>query len=79
MSLYADDLLLYVNDLVAYFPTISPMQKNFGSFSTGYKLNFQLNKLYPKNYSACYLARTPLLPDLDFILFKVVHRTVKAG
>lgn len=38
LSLYADDLLLYVSDPTSCIPSITSKLKQFGSFS-GYKIN----------------------------------------
>lgn len=51
LSLYADDLLLYVCNP---FTALSIMLNKFGSFS-GYKMNFQKSEYYPVNALALRL------------------------
>ena len=46
MSLYADDVLLYISDPLASIPHILTILKAFGSFS-GYKLNLDKSELLP--------------------------------
>lgn len=48
LSLYADDLLLYVSDPVSSIPYIVDTLYNFGSFS-GYKLNYAKSQCFPIN------------------------------
>ena len=48
LSLYADDLLLYISDLDRSIPAILSLLDQFGSFS-GYKLNFNKSELFPLN------------------------------
>ena len=48
VSLYADDLLLFVSDLDNAFPLVLNLLKEFGQIS-GYKLNFQKSELMPIN------------------------------
>ena len=57
VSLYADDLLLYVNDPVASSPSIESILMEFGSFS-GYKLNLKKSELYPINNLACQIQQS---------------------
>lgn len=54
LSLYADDLLLYVSDPVLSIPTIISAFQRFGSFS-GYKVNISKSECYPINASALHL------------------------
>lgn len=51
VSLYADDLLLYVRDPIASNPHILSLLTTFGSFS-GYKLNIQKSECFPINQLA---------------------------
>lgn len=51
VSLYADDLLLYIFDPVRTIPYALNTLKNFGSFS-GYKLNIDKSDFFPLNESA---------------------------
>lgn len=46
LSLYADNLLLYVSDPILSIPHITHVLKWFGTFS-GYKLNFSKSECYP--------------------------------
>lgn len=48
LSLYADDLLIYVSDPVLSVPHIVHVLEGFGTFS-GYKLNFSKSECYPVN------------------------------
>ena len=51
VSLYADDLLLFVSDLDRAFPLVLNLLEEFGQIS-GYKLNFQKSELMPINAAA---------------------------
>uniref|UniRef100_A0A3P9ITT7 Reverse transcriptase domain-containing protein n=1 Tax=Oryzias latipes TaxID=8090 RepID=A0A3P9ITT7_ORYLA len=51
VSLYADDLLLYVSDLIKSIPIIMTILENFGRIS-GYKLNLSKSILFPINSKA---------------------------
>lgn len=51
VSLYADDLLLYVTDPVSCVDNILQMLTIFGLFS-GYKLNMSKNECFPVNKTA---------------------------
>lgn len=59
LSLYADDLLLYVSDPVSCLPTILSTLKAFSSFS-GYKINLQKSECYPINTAGLLLQQTDL-------------------
>uniref|UniRef100_A0AAR2KU71 Reverse transcriptase domain-containing protein n=1 Tax=Pygocentrus nattereri TaxID=42514 RepID=A0AAR2KU71_PYGNA len=48
LSLYADDLLLYVTDPESCFPSILALLNRFSSFS-GYKLNLQKSECFPSS------------------------------
>lgn len=48
LSLYADDMLLYVSDPVSCVPTIIESLHRFGTFS-GYKLNLSKSECFPVN------------------------------
>jgi len=54
LSLYADDLVLYVSNPVLSVPHIVQALERFGSFS-GYKLNFGKSECYPVNNMALQL------------------------
>lgn len=51
VSLYADDLLLYVSDPIRSFPIILNIIHQYGSVS-GYKINYQKGMLLPVNEPA---------------------------
>ena len=51
VSLYADDLLLYISNPTSSIPVIMSVLECFGRFS-GYKLNFQKSELFPINSMA---------------------------
>lgn len=57
VSLYADDLLLYVSDPISSFPTILNVLNKYSSIS-GYKLNYQKSELMPVNALAKSLPTT---------------------
>lgn len=59
VSLYADDLLLYIAEPVQCAPEIVNMLHRFGSFS-GYKLSFSKRECFPVNNSALTIAETDL-------------------
>ena len=48
LSLYADDLLLFISDPVTTIPKTIELLSNFGTFS-GYKLNFSKSECFPVN------------------------------
>lgn len=54
ISLYADDLLLYISDPVSCIPKIVNILNDFGLFS-GYKLNFSKSECFPINNLALQL------------------------
>lgn len=54
VSLYADDLLLYINNPEASRLNIVSLLERFGAFS-GYKLNFQKSICFPINNAALHL------------------------
>ena len=56
LSLYADDVLLYVNNTVKCLPSIL---ENFCSFSS-YKMNLQKSECFPINPAALQLQQTDL-------------------
>lgn len=57
LSLYADDLLLFISDPVATVPKTIQLLNNFGSFS-GYKLNFVKSECFPVNNLALEIRDT---------------------
>lgn len=59
LSLYADDLLLYVSDPLASIPPILSLLKRFGSFS-GYKVNLLKSECYPINSLALTLKQSDI-------------------
>ena len=63
VSLYADDLLLFIENPLATIPNIITILENFSSFS-GYKLNYQKSICFPVNPLATQLKQT----DLPFLL-----------
>lgn len=65
LSLYADDLLLYIENPGASLPSVVTTLDNFGSFS-GYKLNLQKSECFPINTTALQLLQS----DLPF---KICH------
>lgn len=68
VSLYADDLLLYISDPAKSIPKILEILEQFGTYS-GYKLNLQKSELLPINTLAKQLPHT-LVP------FKWVDHTI---
>ncbi|MEW4363819.1 reverse transcriptase domain-containing protein, partial [Burkholderia pseudomallei] len=75
LSLYADDLLLYVTDPATSIPVILTILDNFGSFS-GYKLNLHKSEYYPVNSSALQLQHLNLPFKLNCSGFKYLGITV---
>lgn len=59
LSLYVDDLLLYVTDPASCLPSIQSTLGTFSSFS-GYKLNLQKSECYPINAAALQLQQADL-------------------
>lgn len=59
LSLYADDLLLYVTDPETSVPAVLSILENFSSFS-GYKLNLEKSECFPINTAACCLQQSDL-------------------
>lgn len=59
VSLYADDLLLYVQDPVGCVNEIMHLLDTFGSFS-GYKLNFTKSECFPINDMAKKISKSAL-------------------
>ena len=55
ISLYADDLLLYISDPLLSLPQLLGTLENFGKIS-GYKINLQKSELMPINVSADNIA-----------------------
>lgn len=60
VSLYADDLLLYVSDSVSSLPPILSLLDSFSVFS-GYKLNISKSEYLPINQQAVEIP-TSLIP-----------------
>lgn len=59
LSLYADDLLLYVSDPLTSIKSILSLLKKFGSFS-GYKINLLKSECFPINSSALLIKQSDL-------------------
>lgn len=59
LSLYADDLLLYVTNPVRSCPAILSFFQSFGSFS-GYKINVSKSECYPVNDLALQLSQSDI-------------------
>lgn len=59
LSLYADDLLLYVTDPVRACPAIISFFRRFGCFS-GYKVNIAKSECYPVNKLAMQLSQSDI-------------------
>uniref|UniRef100_A0A8C9Z6C5 Reverse transcriptase domain-containing protein n=1 Tax=Sander lucioperca TaxID=283035 RepID=A0A8C9Z6C5_SANLU len=69
LSLYADDLLLYVTNPVGACPVILSFFHRFGSFS-GYKINVSKSECYPVNALAMQLSQSDILFKLSPSGFK---------
>ncbi|XDV21742.1 hypothetical protein PO909_026766 [Leuciscus waleckii] len=69
LSLYADDLLLYVSNPIPNFPVILSMLQKFGSFS-GYKINLHKSECFPINALAMGLLQS----DVPFKLSRTGFR-----
>ncbi|XP_072135984.1 MTOR-associated protein MEAK7 isoform X2 [Mobula birostris] len=76
VSLYADDLLLYVSDPIGSSPAIVSLLGQFGAFS-GYKLNFQKSKCFPINNLALQirLESLPFPLSQDGFVYLGIHIT----
>ena len=59
LSLYADDLLLYITDPTLSIPAVSSILKNFSTFS-GYKLHLGKSECFPINTAACHIQQSDL-------------------
>ena len=59
VSLYADDLLLYISDPVSCVPNIVTILNEFGLFS-GYKLNLSKSECFPNNNLALQISDNEL-------------------
>lgn len=59
LSLYADDLLLYITDPALSIPAVLGILENFSTFS-GYKLNLGKSECFPINTAACHLQQSDL-------------------
>ena len=59
LSLYANDLLLYVTDPVGACPSIVSFLHRFGRFS-GYKVNVAKSECYPVNNPAMQLSQSDI-------------------
>ncbi len=66
LSLYADDLLLFISDPDRSIPQVLALLKEFGQVS-GYKLNFHKSELMPINSAAIAypLSKLPFKTSLD--------------
>lgn len=69
LSLYADDLLLYVSDPGRSIPVILSFIHKFGSFS-GYKVNISKSECYPVNALALQLSQSDIPFKLSPLGFK---------
>lgn len=69
LSLYVDDLLLYVSNPISNFPIILSMLQKFGSFS-GHKINLHKSECFPINALAMGLLQS----DVPFKLSKTGFR-----
>jgi len=59
VSLYADDMLLFISDPLSNLPKLSTLLTKFGSFS-GYKVNFEKSELMPiSSVDRSYFGTTP--------------------
>uniref|UniRef100_A0AAR2KLP1 Reverse transcriptase domain-containing protein n=1 Tax=Pygocentrus nattereri TaxID=42514 RepID=A0AAR2KLP1_PYGNA len=69
LSLYADDLLLYLTNPTLSVPAVLSILENFGTFS-GYKLNLAKSECFPINVAACHLQQLDLPFKLSHSGFK---------
>lgn len=76
VSLYADDLLLYISDPISSCPLIISLLGRFGTFS-GYKLNFQKSECFPINNLALQIQQEslPFRFSLDGFKYLGIHMT----
>ena len=78
VSLYADDLLLYITNPVPSIPLIQSVLRNFGSFS-GYKLNFHKSECFPINALAQIIPQSSIPFNLSrqgfkYLGIKITHK-----
>lgn len=59
LSLYADDLLVYITDPGISVPAVLSILENFSCFS-GYKLNLEKSERFPVNTASCCLQQSDL-------------------
>uniref|UniRef100_A0A3Q3A000 Reverse transcriptase domain-containing protein n=1 Tax=Kryptolebias marmoratus TaxID=37003 RepID=A0A3Q3A000_KRYMA len=69
VSLYADDLLLFLSDPETSMPLVLDMLEKFGQIS-GYKLNFNKSELFPINDAAMAYPLTSLPFKISLQTFK---------
>uniref|UniRef100_A0A3B5PRH3 Reverse transcriptase domain-containing protein n=1 Tax=Xiphophorus maculatus TaxID=8083 RepID=A0A3B5PRH3_XIPMA len=69
LSLYADDLLLYVSNPAISVPTVLHILNYFSSFS-GYKLNLEKSECFPINTTACDIQHSDFPFKLSLTGFK---------
>lgn len=69
LSLYADDLLLYVTDPITSCPNILSFFRRFGLFS-GYKVNVQKSEYYPINAQAMQISQSNIPFKMSLSGFK---------
>ena len=78
MSLYADDLLLYITNPVSSIPLIQPVLRDFGKFS-GYKQNFHKSECFPINALAQIIPQSSIPFNLSqqgfkYLGIKITHK-----
>ncbi len=64
LSLYADDLLLYISSPISSFPIILSKLEQFGSFS-GYTIHFNKSECFPFNSLAMGLMQSDVPVKLN--------------
>lgn len=78
VSLYADDLLLYVSNLPVSVPAALTTLKSFGQIS-GYKLNLNKSEIFPINTTAKndLLHNFPLVAQHSFTYLPTLHMCLR--
>ncbi len=78
ISLYADDLLLYLSDPIIGIPQVVKILNQFGTFS-GYKLNFSKSVCFPINNKGLNISNKDIHFQLSVSGFKYLGINITQG
>jgi len=78
VSLYADDMLLYISDPTLGIPQVVKILKHFGTFS-GYKLNFSKSICFPINSKGLLILNTDIPFQLSISGFRYLGINITQG